>query len=98
MPYSGLGRGGLGLFPAALRGLDDQTHLDGLGADLDALGHAVDDGADGLDVGHELAVREPGDLGADAAEVLGLTAGGLLAPELGLLAGEKTNAGHDTSS
>src|SRR5688572_16620862 len=73
------------------RRLDDHAVADGLGADLHANDLAVNHGADLLNIRLELAGGDPGDLGADPAQILRLAAMGDLVAEGGLLAGEVTN-------
>src|SRR4051794_22713502 len=69
--------GGHGERPALLRPLDPAA-AHALGADALAADGAVDLGLDGLEVGLEGALGGAGDLLADAAEVLGLAAVGVL--------------------
>src|SRR6266550_7636402 len=90
-------RGGFLLIATTDR-LDDQSHADRLSADLDAHDPAVYYSADLLNIGLELARGDAGDLGADAAKVLGLAAMGLLVPEGGFLTCEKTDAWHSITS
>jgi hypothetical protein len=87
-----LGGGWLCVF--STDGLYDQSLLDGFGADAKADDIAVDDGAHLLDIGLEGASGDAGDLGADAAQVLGFAAMGDLIAEGGFLTGEIANAGH----
>ena len=73
---------GLGfvLFPGALEWLGDEALLDGLGGDADVLHLAIDDGLDALQVRQETAFHDLGDVHADAALFLGLTAAANAAP------------------
>src|SRR5690349_16467196 len=75
-----------------------QAGADGRGGDADALHLAVDDHLDLLEVRLELAAGDAGDLLADAAQVLGLAAVGLLIPQRRLLAGDGTLLAHDGPS
>src|SRR5687768_13483220 len=88
----------LGGFALAADGLLDEAVADRLGRHLDAHDATVHDRADLLDVGLELARGDPGGLGPDAAQVLGLAAVGLLVAERGLLTCEIANAGHWATS
>ena len=75
-------------------GLLDEAVADGFGADIDADDLAVDDGADAVDVGLEFAGGDPGDFGANAAEVFGFAAVGDLVSEAGLFCGKMADARH----
>src|SRR5207253_2949015 len=75
--------------------LDDQPAVDGRGRYPHLLHHAVHDAPHLLEVRLELAPAGAGDLLADAAEVLRLTAVGILVAERGLPAGEHARLGHD---
>src|SRR5579862_4171684 len=88
------GGGRFRLLPLALHGLGDQAHLDRLGADLDTDNLPIDDRANLLDIGTELAGGDARDLGSDAAQIFRLAAMGNLVAEGGLLTGEITNAWH----
>src|SRR5687767_10105976 len=90
-------RSGGGLGVLAADGLDDLAHADGLGADFDAHDLPINDRADLLNIRHELARGDAGDLGPDAAKVFGLAAMGDLVAEGRLLTGEITNAWHRNS-
>src|SRR5882762_7557178 len=95
---NGLGRRGGFFLIAATDGLHNQSHADGFGADLDPHDPPIHHGADFLNIGLEFARGNAGDLGADAAKVLGLAAMGLLMPEGGFLTCEKTDAWHSITS
>ncbi len=71
----------------ALEALGDEAGAESLGRCPDAFSLAVDDDANLLEIRLELACRAAGDLDTDAAEVLGLTAVGTLATNLGATAG-----------
>ncbi len=75
--------------------LHDETLTDSAGACLDSQNHAVNNGRNILQVGHEGALLARGRLDTDPAEVLGFTA--VLADESGsgFCTSEMTNARHD---
>ena len=94
LPARALCRGRFRLGVLAPHWLLNQPIADRLGADLHAYDPAINDGADLLDVGTELAGGDPGNLGPDPAKVLGFAAMGDLIPKAGLLTGKMTNARH----
>ena len=83
---AGLVCGGLSGFIVAFHRLDDQSHPQGLGGDTDAADSAVDDRPNLLDVGFEFPFGDAGCFRPDAAQILGLTAGGVASSCRGLFA------------
>lgn len=83
---AGLVCGGLSGFVIAFHRLDDQSHAQGLGRDADAADSAVDDRPHLLDVGFEFSFGDAGCFRTDAAQILGLTAGGVASSCRGLFA------------
>src|SRR5262249_60262604 len=75
-----------------------QARADRRGGDAQALHLPVDDDLDLLEVRPELPLGNAGDLLADAAQVLGLPAVGLLLPDYRLLAGDRTLLAHARAS
>src|SRR5690349_13221001 len=74
--------------------LGDHAAAEALRADLHRLVGAVDGDPHLLQVGLELPARDAGDLGADAAQVLGLAARGNLVPHCGTLPADLTFPSH----
>ena len=90
---SGYRRRGL---PVSGFGLDQQTHLDRFGGNLDPRDPSFDYGADALNVGFELSQGRPGGLTTHAAQVLGLTAPSNRPARPRLLPGKMANSRHHT--
>lgn len=83
---AGLVCGSLSGFIVAFGGLYNQAHAQGAGRDADAADFSVDDRTDFLDVGFEFSFGDAGGFLPDAAQILGLTAGGVASSCRGLLA------------
>jgi hypothetical protein len=85
---------GFFFFPGAPRGFDDQAALESVGRDPDVADFAVDERLHALEIRHELALRNGGDVRADAAFFLRLAA----APDVVAFnwprAGDFTNSCH----
>jgi hypothetical protein len=82
------GFGSFGLI-IALGRFDNQAIANRLGGDLDSNYLAIDQGANLLDVGFELAFTDAGNLAAHATKVFGFTAAGDAAAGTGSFAGKK---------